>query len=383
MEQMAAQNRKEREGIPPRRESMAGDSHGRMLRARNTFGLLFASSLNPSAGDSAEISGKLRQKTGAYIALPSGRQIAVSVRTPMLRQQIVVDPALGWSLFVSVSLHVFPLFLLWLLSSTIKYGAPQGKEDTPQVEMVFMPPAASHAQSHPQESGGAAQAPPPPPEQKAPPTPEVPTPHSPSDAASPAIDGELVQVPAPSRNVSPARPRAEHHDRQEKQTQKQVRPSRETAQNPFAHPMDWSFNGPPAPKARHRGRNGGQHGPVDFSLGPLSMNGQINAPYRAKSMVKGVSSDYGAEIDRWVRAHMYYPEDAASNGEEGPSSVHVVLDRSGHVRSVRLTGQSGSYSLDAATAGMFQGAKLPPVPPDMSGDHFDMDVTINYILIRH
>ena len=31
----------------------------------------------------------------------------------------------------------------------------------------------------------------------------------------------------------------------------------------------------------------------------------------------------------------------------------------------------------------YRNAKLPPVPPDMSGDHFDVDLTIDYILIRH
>ena len=44
---------------------------------------------------------------------------------------------------------------------------------------------------------------------------------------------------------------------------------------------------------------------------------------------------------------------------------------------------SGSYALDDATEGMFRGAHLPPVPPDMQGDHFDIDLTVNYILIRN
>ena len=62
--------------------------------------------------------------------------------------------------------------------------------------------------------------------------------------------------------------------------------------------------------------------------------------------------------------------------------MHVELDRDGHVTKVRLTGQSGSYYLDAATVGMFRNAQLPPVPPDMQGDTFPIDLTINYILIR-
>ncbi|NVN11800.1 energy transducer TonB, partial [Nguyenibacter vanlangensis] len=154
------------------------------------------------------------------------------------------------------------------------------------------------------------------------------------------------------------------------------------APSPFDSPMDLSFAPSPGPVRQRRGRAGGSGSPIDLSVGPMVRNGQLNAPYSTQTQIRGVSEDYGEEIDRWIRAHMYYPEEAARAGEEGPSSVHVVLDRSGRVKAVRLTGQSGSYYLDAATTGMFHGAELPPVPPDMTGDHFDIDLTINYILIR-
>ncbi|WP_415448128.1 energy transducer TonB [Acetobacter orientalis] len=111
-------------------------------------------------------------------------------------------------------------------------------------------------------------------------------------------------------------------------------------------------------------------------------NGAINAHYTSRTSIKGVSDDYGQEINAWIERHLFYPDEAIRNGEEGPSSVHVVLDRTGRVRSVYETNSSGSYYLDAATTGMFHGAQLPPVPPDMSGDHFDIDVTVKYILIR-
>lgn len=152
--------------------------------------------------------------------------------------------------------------------------------------------------------------------------------------------------------------------------------------NPFAHPTDINFpnNQPsPSPKA---GRRGGNNRAVNLSTGPLSLNGQINAPYKSTTSVKGVSSEYGEEIDRWIREHLYYPDDAIQNDEEGPTSVHVVLDRQGRVSRVVLSSQSGSYSLDSATVAMFEHAQLPPVPPDMKGSHFDIDVTVNYILLR-
>ncbi|GBR51190.1 TonB periplasmic protein [Neokomagataea thailandica NBRC 106555] len=112
------------------------------------------------------------------------------------------------------------------------------------------------------------------------------------------------------------------------------------------------------------------------------MNGQINAPFKTSTSIRGISEDYAGEIDRWIKAHIYYPEDAARNGEDGASSVHVVLDRYGRVKTVRLIGSSGSYSLDAGLTSTFQGAHLPPPPPNMKGDHFEFDMTLNYILLR-
>lgn len=259
------------------------------------------------------------------------------------------------------------------------------KDDSnqPQVEMVFDAPPSKQGLQGPQvhDPGSAppAASVPPPVKEETAPAPVVPSPEAPSSAPAPvASSADLSQAPEVQRPLTPATPKA---SRRSHLSQKTV-PHRPTAHNsPFAHPMDLSFSGEPAPRPMRRGRRGGSRGPVNLSLGPLSQNGQINAPYQTRNHIKGVSSDYGAEVDRWIRAHMFYPEEAAQAGEDGPSSVHVVIDRTGRVKTVRLTNQSGSYSLDAATVGMFQSAQLPPVPPDMKGDHFDLDVTINYILI--
>ena len=321
------------------------------------------------------------------------------VLTPMMRPQTVVEPGPAIPFVISAGLHIAILAML-LASHHGAHGSPSGAEQ-PQVEMVFDAPPSKSSMQGPRahEEGGA---PPPPsastPEQKTPdqqeqkteeqqsaPTPAVPTPETPSTppvAEDPS--GELAKtdpVPAPVTPGAAPSQRSQHTASHRHASPH--RAARSDKSNPFAHPMDLSFGDQPSPYRHRRGRAAGSGGPIDMSLGPLSMNGAINAPYQTRNSVKGVSEDYGGEIDRWIRSHMYYPEEAARAGEDGPSSVHVVLDRSGHVKSVRLTGQSGSYSLDAATSGMFQGAHLPPVPPDMKGDHFDIDVTINYILIHH
>ena len=152
--------------------------------------------------------------------------------------------------------------------------------------------------------------------------------------------------------------------------------------SPLSHPMDLSFSQAPVPPRARRGRPGGSGAPVDLSLGPMVQGGKLLTPYASTSSIKGVSDDYADEIGAWIRRHMYYPEEAAKRGEDGPSHVHVVLDRQGRVTSVHLVNSSGSVLLDDATQGMFRNAKLPPVPPDMSGNNFDVDLTIDYILLR-
>ncbi|EHH68074.1 hypothetical protein GMO_18410 [Gluconobacter morbifer G707] len=314
--------------------------------------------------------------------------------TPMMRPQTIVDPGPTVPFLISAGIHLAVLAVL-LTQHHHMHGSPTGQE--PQVEMVFdQPPSKSSMQGpRAREEGGA----PPPPssqsteetqnEQQQPeqeqsaPTPAVPTPETP--AAPPVPQEPSAELPKTAPTPAPVTPGtapSQRHQQTTPHSHRAHRSVRSDNNNPFAHPMDLSFGEAPSPYRRRRGRPAGSGGPIDMSLGPLSMNGAINAPYQTRNSVRGVSEDYGSEIDQWIRRHMYYPEEAARAGEDGPSSVHVVLDRSGHVKAVRLTGQSGSYSLDAATTGMFQGAHLPPVPPDMKGDHFDIDVTINYILLH-
>ncbi|UMM64002.1 energy transducer TonB [Aristophania vespae] len=319
-----------------------------------------------------------RAKLGDYAANPIAQRAASS---PMMRPDTIVESPLIGPSILSILVHLMALILI-LYRAPIIHGTPDDINQ-PQVEMVFDAPPSKQGLKGPQVHNPGSDAPAvsaPPVPQESTPAPVVPSPETPSSTPAPvAPSGDLAQAPEIKRPLTPATPKAVHRNPISKKPSPR---QRNTHSNPFSHPMDLSFSGEPSPRKRRHGRKGGSRGPVDFSLGPLSVNGKINAPYRTRNHIKGVSSDYGSEVDRWIRAHMFYPDEAAQAGEDGPSSVHVVIDRTGHVRSVRLTNQSGSYSLDAATVGMFQGAQLPPVPPDMSGDHFDLDVTINYILIH-
>lgn len=320
--------------------------------------------------------------------------------TSLIRPQVLEDPEVITVLIASAIAHVLLIGLLIYEGAHHAHGLPNGQEQ-PQVEMMFAPPSRSGMAGPHEEKPGGEQVPTTshdtpsatsspskehaqqPDDQDSVPTPAVPTPVTPS--APPVPDGPTAELPKTQTEsvVSPGVARSGQHTQTHAHNHRTSRRQAvKQSDNPFANMTPLDF-GEASPTPRHRrGNRGGSGAPIDMSLGPLSTNGQINAPFMTRNSIRGVSEDYGGEVDRWIRAHLYYPEDAIKNGEDGPSSVHVVLDRSGHVRSVRLTGQSGSYSLDAATTGMFQGAHLPPVPPDMKGDHFDIDLTINYLLIR-
>lgn len=319
-----------------------------------------------------------RTRLGDYIMLPGWQYTTPS---PMRRPETIAESPLVGPSLLSTLLHLVILTVILYKAPTL-HGTPDDVNQ-PQVEMVFDAPPSRNGLKGPQVHDPGHESPasaPPPAKEETAPAPVVPSPQTPSSAPAPiASSADLSQAPQTTQPLTPATPKA---SRRTPVSQKTV-PHRQTRHTtPFSHPMDLSFSEAPSPPLKRRGHRGGSRSPVNFSLGPLSQNGQINAPYQTRNHIKGVSSDYGAEVDRWIRAHMFYPEEAAQAGEDGPSSVHVVIDRSGHVKTVRLTDQSGSYSLDAATVGMFQSAQLPPVPPDMAGDHFDLDVTINYILIR-
>ncbi|MEZ7136676.1 energy transducer TonB [Komagataeibacter sp. SM21] len=339
-----------------------------------------------------------RLRPGGVVAQPPGYRKLRPMLSGLIRPDTVETPGPGRTIAASGLLHAALLAAILIESAHhSQHGSPDATQSEPQVEMVFSPPTSSglQGQSSPDMAGGQnAQHPQqdqqqPTSQQKTPDTPQNP------EDSSPSANTPTEQTPSsPPLSEAPSDlsvPQSEQHDQFNPSMQtsghgqraaQQAHNQSPNAYAPLHHPMNWSLSASPLPRRSQHGRAGGTGGPIDLSLGPVVSNGKINAPYSSSTQIKGVSDDYGNELDRWIRSHMYYPEEAARAGEEGPSSVHVELDRDGHVTKVRLTGQSGSYYLDAATVGMFRNAQLPPVPPDMKGDTFPIDLTINYILIR-
>ncbi|CAI3923987.1 energy transducer TonB [Commensalibacter communis] len=302
--------------------------------------------------------------------------------------------------YIAGSVIIHGLVLLGIYAATLKFPAqPMGNTNEGQpVDVVFAPtPTGSSGLTGEGMSGeeGKTSPPPPPPaalpEVSSPPAPEqsVTAPEPQTEELPPDV-GEIPMPIPQQQKQTPKKERNKNHQYTYRYTPPRQQPRRrqpapEQSNNPFANMQTLDFSENPSKsrrKAATRRLPQGSRSGMDMSTGPLVKNGRINVPYAAKISIKGVSDDYGDAINAWIRQHLYYPPEAAQNGEDGSASVHVALNRDGYVLSVSLTNSSGSDTLDAAITGMFRGAKLPKIPPDLP-DHFELDLTINYILLRH
>jgi TonB family protein len=148
----------------------------------------------------------------------------------------------------------------------------------------------------------------------------------------------------------------------------------------FPTPMNFSFNRPATPQApvnRATSRAPSVPGTLDFSLAPRA-GATDNSPF---SLIAGANlgPDWRNELSAWVRAHAYYPEQAAMNDEDGDVTVRVSARPDGHVTSVELEHRSLSRWLDLALLSMFRDANLPPLHQD---EGITFRFTMHYILIR-
>jgi periplasmic protein TonB len=306
--------------------------------------------------------------------------------------------------FISLWLH---LTLLALLLVTVHYNHQEEMLPPPStVSMVFeggspkgpalpnsrpyMTPAPEAAPPVPQPPVPQAAVPPPPP----PPAPQTalappPTPPpqtqaqpapSPTPPPPPTTTAELP-LPPPPPPLAMVVPRpALPPSRPVQPPSATPRPTAPNRSQAFPTPMNFSFNpAPPAQRAPAPAR-GSSRTPstMDFSLAPRQGASDLS-PF---AMVTGaqVGPDWRNELSAWVKAHAYYPEQAAMNGEDGSAMVLVQANPDGHVTSVELERKSGSQWLDLALLSLFRDAHLPPIfgEKEPIGFHF----TMHYILIR-
>ncbi|QCE33177.1 energy transducer TonB [Acetobacteraceae bacterium] len=305
-----------------------------------------------------------------------------AVRNRLTPKNIWVDTGILGGVAASLFTHSAIFALLFVNFAHKSMGGDQ-QADAPQMEMIFAPPAMNSVKGERVKEQGGGSTPPPPTAAPQPnPTPAK-TPVAPPVPPENLSETGEIAAQNPKEKPEAKKPSPTKTEAQANANASKISTSK-SANNPFAHLTDISFDGDPNDMRHKKGQKGGNKGAIDMGvMGPLSVNGKINAPYSSSSTIKGVSSDYGAELDAWIRNHIFYPDDAVRQELEGATSVHVRLDRKGHVQQVFVKGPSGVASLDVATVSIFQGQKLPDVPEDMKGDHFDIDVQVNYLLIRH
>jgi TonB family protein len=143
-------------------------------------------------------------------------------------------------------------------------------------------------------------------------------------------------------------------------------------------PTNFSLNRQPVPQEHPVARTSSRApATLDFSLAPRAGATDIS-PFAHISGAQ-TTADWRNELSAWVRAHAYYPSQAAMNNEDGSVMVQVTAQPDGHVTSVELESRSGSQWLDMALMGMFRDAHLPPLHDD---EPITFNFTMHYILIR-
>lgn len=119
----------------------------------------------------------------------------------------------------------------------------------------------------------------------------------------------------------------------------------------------------------------GQRG-LDMSL-PQSDAQAVMAP---QVTIQGqYGADWGAAFNKWVYAHLYYPDAAAAQGQQGYVTVTFTAHRDGSVTGLHLVSGSGSNFLDLAWQGIFLQNQLPKFPPGGS-DTVQITATVHYEL---
>jgi protein TonB len=132
-----------------------------------------------------------------------------------------------------------------------------------------------------------------------------------------------------------------------------------------------SLSAPPAP-------------PSQFANKALNLNigGADELPANTPLItIQGhIGTDWQAGFNKWVNDHIYYPDAAAEQGQQGAATIEFTVHRDGHVTGVHLLKSAGSPFLDQAWLGIFLQNNVPPFPPDETSNTIKITATLNYVL---
>jgi TonB family protein len=130
------------------------------------------------------------------------------------------------------------------------------------------------------------------------------------------------------------------------------------------------------------GRQAGPRAPLDLSFDPRLLEGRTSPDRTVQVRGAQVGPDWNNAFRRWLDQNLRYPPRAIQDGDSGMVKVRITANPDGTVRQVRLLTQSASPWLNSGTTAPFAGARLPAFPPGSDPNGVEVDLTVNYILIR-
>jgi len=318
-----------------------------------------------------------------------------------------------WMIIASVLLHLAALAFL-LTTRRVEPPTPVA----PSYDLVFenggasTPPTASDRSLDTPSEAPAADLPPtplleppapptptesqvpelPPEPQSTPPEPAlIPEPEpepEPAPEAAPAPEPPTVRLAVPGPTPAPLSPQALVPELPALVPPPPLPPAppnppQQALQHPlpgaFPPPIDLNF-GPAASRAPAP-RIGKSSRAIDLSLGaPKPGPNKSEAFFDIRAA--NIGADWAQGLAVYWRAHRYYPQQAAQNGEDGTVEIQLVVNRLGRVESVEIQRRSGSPWLDMAAIGTWRNAQLAPLPAENTDRTITIPLTINYVLIR-
>jgi protein TonB len=108
----------------------------------------------------------------------------------------------------------------------------------------------------------------------------------------------------------------------------------------------------------------------------------LNSMIAPQVSVQGnIGQDWMNGFNQWVNDHIYYPDAARENNQQGTSVIQFTVHRDGSVTGAHLLTSAGSVFLDQAWLGIFLNNKVPPFPPGTKSDSINITASLQYELI--
>ncbi len=244
------------------------------------------------------------------------------------------------------------------------------------VPQMSLEPPAQNGVSVVFENGGAQQTTAPPSQFRGPPTLAQSPPSSspPPPQASPQAPETNLEIPQDLFSQMELPPPAP-------QTQQQAQNSRPARQHVVPHRQYQVMSG------MSLGNQSSQNAQPPLPNGFHGLNTQLsqsdlNAMEAPEFSVQGeIGADWMSGFNKWVNAHIYYPQAAAEQNQQGTSVIQFTVHRDGRVTGVHLISSAGSPFLDQAWLGIFLHNHVPRFPPGTKSDSIDITASLQYEIV--